>query len=119
MPGRRPELGQEAFQGRGGTEGVHRDDRASAADIAFPAHRRSLLNGDASRDGVWQHLRPVARILLLEELPGRHADHADGDAFGREPLGGGDAKRDLTPSSDQDDLRAFSAQIDEHVNATR
>ena len=33
-----PELGRKTFQRRRGAKGVHRDDRAAAADIAFPAH---------------------------------------------------------------------------------
>ncbi len=41
-----------------------------------PVQSRGLLNRFADGDAGWQHAVPLFLDLLLEQLPGWHADHA-------------------------------------------
>ena len=59
-----------------GAKGVHADLGAARADIAIPADHRALLDRHARRDVGRQHAVAIGLVLLLEQLPGRHADDA-------------------------------------------
>src|SRR5262245_62554208 len=76
---------------------LHADDAARPADVAFPAEGRGLLHGDARGDIGRQHAVLVRLQLMLENVPGRHRNHARADALGEEFLVGLYAQVDLAP----------------------
>src|SRR6516225_8379320 len=76
--GREAEFREQPFERSRGAECVHADDGPVTADIARPADRRCLLDSDARGDGVRQDLLAIGLVLLLEQLPGGHADDAHG-----------------------------------------
>jgi hypothetical protein len=54
--GREAELRQQLFEGRGGAERVHADDRAGVPDVPFPAERGCLFDRDPGayrRGSTW------------------------------------------------------------------
>src|SRR5262245_14876290 len=59
------------------TECVHANDTAGfPADVALPAESRGLLHRDARRHLGRQHAVLICLRLVLEDVPGRHRDHA-------------------------------------------
>ena len=69
--------------------------RPSVADIALPAQRRCLLDGDARLHAGRQHLLAIGLRLVLEDVPGRHGDDAGTNPAGRQRFMGLDDQRDL------------------------
>ena len=73
---REAEFRQQILERRRGAEGVHADLGAGRAHIAVPADHRARLDRHARRDFRRQNAVAIGLILLLEQLPGRHADDA-------------------------------------------
>jgi hypothetical protein len=67
-----------------GAESLHPDDAAVSGNIPLPPKRRSLLDGNARCHSVGQHAVPVFLGLALEDVPGRHGDHARANALRHE-----------------------------------
>src|SRR5262249_35871341 len=59
---------QQALERGRSAERVHSDHGAVPADIAVPADRRRLLDGDPGPNGIRQHCLAIGLVLLLEEL---------------------------------------------------
>src|SRR5215831_16802638 len=74
---------------------LHADDAARPADVAFPTEGRGLLDGDARGDVGRQHAVLIRLRLMLENIPGRHGDHARADALREQLLVGVDTETDL------------------------
>src|SRR5438552_18930040 len=83
---REAELLLQLFQGGARAEGVHGDDRPMRPDVALPAERRRLFDRDTARHIRRQDFGAVRILLMLEEVPRRHADDAGTDADLDEPL---------------------------------
>ena len=59
----------------------HADPGAGRADVAIPADHRAHLDRDPRRDVRRKDAIAVRLILLLEQLPRRHADDARRNAL--------------------------------------
>ena len=94
---------------------MHADLGARQADIAVPPEGGGLLDRDAGGDVRRQDLVAVGLVLLLEELPRRHRDHARADALGLQRLVGADAELHLAAGRHQDDLRLAALAVGEDV----
>ena len=119
MVRRKAEFCEQTLERRRGAERVHADDGAPPPHIACPAERRRLLHRDARRNRVRKHLLAIGLVLLLEQLPGWHADDARRDALRRKLFGGGDAERNLAARADQDHLRWRTAEVGQYIGAAR
>src|SRR6516162_8315404 len=92
-----PVFSQQLLERCRRAECLHADDAARPADVAFPTEGRGLLHGDARVDVGRQHAVLVRLRLMLENVPGRHRNHARPDALGEEFLVGLYAQVDLAP----------------------
>ena len=93
--------------------------RPSVADIALPAQRRSLLDGDARLHAGRQHLLAIGLRLVLEDVPGRHRDDAGANPLGRQRFMGLDDQRDLAARGDEDDLGRAARRVRHDIGAAR
>src|SRR5205085_7687489 len=99
-------------------EGLQGDDGVVGVDIARPAERARLFDGDARLDGRWQHLFFVCLVLMLEDFPRRHRDDARLHALGDELFISLDTQTDFRARADQDDIGlAAIAAICQHISA--
>ena len=88
--------------GARGAEALHPHEHAAGADPPFPAEAAGRFAGDAGGHGRRKHALPVGGILLLEEIPARHAHHAGVHALLGELHSGIEADLYLAPRADQD-----------------
>src|SRR5262249_32049372 len=112
-----PVFSQQLLERGRRAERLHTHDATGCADVAFPAEGRRLLHRDARGDVGRQHAVLVRLRLMLENIPGRHRDHARADALRDELLVGVDAEADLAARRDQDQLRLAAGGVGEHVGA--
>src|SRR5260221_3691436 len=62
--------------GRGRTEAIQADDAPGVAHPFVPAHRRRRFDGYARLDLRRQYAVTVGLVLLFEQFPAWHTDHA-------------------------------------------
>src|SRR5215471_13268574 len=74
--GSETELLLQFFQRRRRAECVHADDAALRPDILRPGERGSLLHRHTCGNFGWKDLLAIALVLVLEDVPGGHADYA-------------------------------------------
>jgi hypothetical protein len=98
---------------------MHADDRAGTAGVAIPADHRALLDGNARGDVRRQHLIAIALILLLEEVPRRHADDAGRNAFLLQFLVYIDTQAQFAAGANEDHLRFGGFCVRQDIGAAR
>src|SRR5437764_14489142 len=98
---------------------MHPDDRAGRADVPIPPDHGTQFDGNARLDVRWQNAAAILLVLLLEQLPRRHAYDAGADAFVFELFVDLDAELHLTAGADENDLRLAFLGIGHHVGAPR
>src|SRR5258707_13762361 len=76
----------EFLKRRRGPKGRHSNYATRQADVSLPSERGSLLNRDPRADIGRQDAIAVLLCLVLEDVPGRHGDHAGTDAFSDQPF---------------------------------
>src|ERR1700676_3151231 len=82
--GQKTELLEQILQRCGRAKCAHADRLTFRPYIAFPSGGSGHFDGYPRRDVGRKYAFAVRGILLLEELPGRHAHDASVDAFGLE-----------------------------------
>ena len=81
LAGVKPNFVKQVLERRRGAECVHADLGAGRADIAVPADHRAHLDRHARRDVGRKDTIAIRLVLLLEQLPGGHADDARRNAL--------------------------------------
>ncbi len=84
-----------------------------------PAEVRSLLDGNSRFHMRRQNRVPVRLVLVVEQLPGRHADDAGADSLFCELFVSVEAERHFAAGADEDHFRVASGGVGEHVGAAR
>ncbi len=113
--GEKPNLLWRAFKRGRGAEGVHADLGAGLAGVLLPAEGRGLLDVDPGVDVGRDHALLILLGLVLEEVPGGHADHPGLDPLGLEGLVGPDAELDLGAGGHQEDVGLAVLGVGEDV----
>src|SRR5438874_4013030 len=103
------------LQRRRSPEGMHANDAALPADIAFPAERGALLYRDSGRYRGRQHTVLIIWRLVLKDIPGWHRDDARPDVLGEQLFVGLHSERNLAARRNQDDLRVAAGRISEDI----
>src|SRR5712692_4826434 len=99
------ELSLEFFERCRRPERFHADNAARPANVSFPSESRCLLHRDTRRHLGWQDLILILLCLMLEDIPGRHRDHARADALSAELLVRLHRETDFTPRGDKNHFR--------------
>src|SRR5262249_61684873 len=107
----KPEFLHQSRAWRRAAETMHADDRSLGTGIAIPADDGAGLDGHSRLDAGRQDFIAISPILLLEQFPTWHADHAGGNSLALELFVGGDAQRDLAAAGDEDPLRRTARSV--------
>src|SRR5262245_25459241 len=113
------ELLLQFFEGSRSAERLHADHVAAGADVTLPSKRGPLFDGDSRRHRRRQYALAVLRRLIVEQLPGRHADDSTSDSLLAQSLMSGGAQRDLAAGGDQQDLGVATRRFRKNVGAFR
>jgi len=111
------EFHQQIFERRRAAKRVHANLGARLPHMSIPADHRPHFHRHAGTNLRRKDVLAVRLVLLLEELPRRHADDARGNPFLFELLKGVKAKRDFAACADQNNLRFLRAGIGKNIRA--
>src|SRR5580658_6498427 len=112
-----PEFLLQLLERSGAAEGLHTDDLAGGPDIAVPTQGRSLLDCDTSGNPGRQDAVAIRLRLMLEDVPGRHGDHARANSLGQQRLVRIDDERNLAARGNQDDLGRAIRRVRHDIGA--
>src|SRR5581483_545959 len=98
---------------------MHSDNDAVFANVLRPSESGSLLDGDPCFHVGRKHIFSVVLVLMLEEVPGWHADHPRFHAFCAELLIRIHTQLDLTATGHEDYVGLSSRSISHDVSAFR
>src|SRR5215469_11960369 len=107
----KPEFLHQSRARRRAAETMHADDRSLRTGIPIPADDGAGLDSHSRLDTGRQDFLAISSVLLLEQFPTWHADHAGGNSLALELFVGGDAPRDLAAAGDEDHLRRAARSI--------
>src|SRR5690348_6265262 len=96
------EFFQQILKRRGRAKAVHSDDLALEANVALPAKRGSHFDRNACAYACGKDTFLIRGVLLLEEFPGRHADHSSLDPSGIQFFTCFDTQRNLAATAHED-----------------
>ena len=96
---------------------MHADRLAFGADVALPAKRGAHFHGDARGHMRGKDAFAIGGVLLLEEFPTGHADHAALNARGFEIFVCFDAEAQLASAGHEDYLGLAALGVRENVSA--
>jgi hypothetical protein len=110
----------QLLQWGGRAKRVHSDSMTFDANESLPAKRRCLFHGHPGGDRRREDRFTIRRVLaamVLEHLPGRHADNTRFDSFRFKLLVRLHAHGDLAPGGQQQDVGTAARRVGQNVRA--